>query len=89
MGEKKKKKKRERELPFYCVFSCWFRGQEVDFSLLLICFHLGFKRNRRVSHGIKHSCLSAEPQMKMILHEKHLILLALSKLPLFNASFKM
>lgn len=71
------------------VSSCGFRGQQVDFSLLLIHFHLGLKRNRRVSHGIKHSCLSAEPHMKMILHEKTLILLALSDLPIFNASFKM
>lgn len=40
-------------------------------------------------HGIKHSCLSAEYQMKVVLHEEPFILLNISELPLIKASFKM
>lgn len=70
MGKKKKKKS-----TFRLCFQAWVQKAALNFSLLLIHFYLGFRVSRRVNCGIKHSCLSAEPQMKMIFHEKPFILL--------------
>lgn len=47
------------------------------------------QRKQNSHHVIKHSCLSAESQMKVVLHEGPFMLLNISELPLIKASFEM
>lgn len=55
---------------------------------MFLHFHLGFRASERLYHGIKHSCFSAESQIKLGLHEKPFTLFPFLRSPLSRLPLK-